>query len=568
MKKLYALLFLIMSSLSFGQTFYSENVGTATGTLAISANAFQNSAPIVYSGDADTRSSAASTTYTGASGGRNVFFAAVGGRFFQIDGLNSSAYSSADLQLSFGYLTTTVAAQMVVEYSTDGTTWNPLSFTNNTNANWNLITIGGGVIPSSSTLSLKFTAPATGSGMRIDDIKLSSVSASCTLALGTPTTACNASTLGIDTYNVTIPYTGGGSATYVITPNSGTVGGDNPSTVASGNIVITGVTEGTNFSATITGGTCNLSSTALTPECEPINTLPYYESFSYAEGTALGNSQMWTNANSGDLVTVVAGSLTYPNYSSAGNSISFGGDGSEALSPFTPTNSGTIYSSFLINVTDLTAVTSTAGTYFASLNGLTVADYRARLFVKKDGTQYSLGLDGASTTTNYETTLRNTGDVVMVILGYDFATNTINAWFNPNLTTFTAATTPSLTSTPTAPITELASFVLRQDANNSTPVITFDELKIATTTTELLSVKQNTIAGLKLYPNPVGNGRLFIETTANAEKTVTVFDMLGKQVLNTISSENEINVSELNAGIYVVKITEEGKTATRKLVIK
>ena len=71
-----------------------------------------------------------------------------------------------------------------------------------------------------------------------------------------------------------------------------------------------------------------------------------------------------------------------------------------------------------------------------------------------------------------------------------------------------------------------------------------------------------------MYPNPVANGKLFIETAANAERTVTVFDVLGKQVLNTISSENEINVSELNAGVYVVKISEEGKTATRKLVIK
>ena len=308
--------------------------------------------------------------------------------------------------------------------------------------------------------------------------------------------------------------------------------------------------------------------TAISPECKPINALPYNESFAYTVGTALGSSQMWTNGNSGDLISIVANSLSYPNYSSTGNSISFSGDGSEALSPFTSTTSGTIYSSFLINVTDLTAVTSTTGTYVASLNGLTVADYRARLFIKKDGTQYSLGLDGASTTTNYETTLRNTGDVVMVILGYDFTANTLKAWFNPNLTTFTAATAASLTSTPAAPITELASFVLRQDGNTSTPTITFDELKIATTTTDLLTVGENTISGLNVYPNPVKNGVFFITTDANAERTVTIFDVVGKQVLNTTTSESAINVANLNSGIYIVKITEEGKTATKKLVIR
>lgn len=76
------------------------------------------------------------------------------------------------------------------------------------------------------------------------------------------------------------------------------------------------------------------------------------------------------------------------------------------------------------------------------------------------------------------------------------------------------------------------------------------------------------ITGLKVYPNPVVNGTLFIETAANAERTVTVYDLLGKQVLNTTTSENTINVSNLNAGVYVVKITEEGKTASTKLVIE
>lgn len=78
----------------------------------------------------------------------------------------------------------------------------------------------------------------------------------------------------------------------------------------------------------------------------------------------------------------------------------------------------------------------------------------------------------------------------------------------------------------------------------------------------------NAIAGLSVYPNPVKNGVFYINTDANAERTVTVFDILGKQVLNTKTFENGINVSILNAGVYIVKITEDGKTATRKLVIE
>lgn len=82
-----------------------------------------------------------------------------------------------------------------------------------------------------------------------------------------------------------------------------------------------------------------------------------------------------------------------------------------------------------------------------------------------------------------------------------------------------------------------------------------------------LSVKQNQIDGLRVYPNPVTNGTFYINTNANSTKEVVVYDVLGKQVVKT-STTNAVNVSNLKGGVYIVKITEDGKTATRKLVIK
>lgn len=84
----------------------------------------------------------------------------------------------------------------------------------------------------------------------------------------------------------------------------------------------------------------------------------------------------------------------------------------------------------------------------------------------------------------------------------------------------------------------------------------------------VLSTENNEIAGLKVYPNPVSNGVLHIESNLNTERTISLFDVLGKQVLNTTTSNNTINIANLNSGIYFVKITEGAKTATRKLVIR
>jgi hypothetical protein len=83
-----------------------------------------------------------------------------------------------------------------------------------------------------------------------------------------------------------------------------------------------------------------------------------------------------------------------------------------------------------------------------------------------------------------------------------------------------------------------------------------------------LRVNNDAIKGFNLYPNPVTNGRLFINTLSNSEKKIQIFDVLGKKVLFTNLKGREINVSKLHSGVYIIKIIEEGKTATRKLVIK
>lgn len=81
-----------------------------------------------------------------------------------------------------------------------------------------------------------------------------------------------------------------------------------------------------------------------------------------------------------------------------------------------------------------------------------------------------------------------------------------------------------------------------------------------------LSTNQNQILGLQVYPNPTKNV-LNISTDSNSTKTVQVYDMIGKEVINT-QIENQLNVSNLTTGMYVAKITEDGKTSTTKLVIQ
>ncbi|MBQ0769949.1 MAG: T9SS type A sorting domain-containing protein [Bizionia sp.] len=71
-----------------------------------------------------------------------------------------------------------------------------------------------------------------------------------------------------------------------------------------------------------------------------------------------------------------------------------------------------------------------------------------------------------------------------------------------------------------------------------------------------------------LYPNPTNTGFVNIKTSSNEAITVSVYNVLGKQVINTTLNNTPLNVSSLNAGIYIVNINQNGNTTTKKLVVK
>lgn len=85
----------------------------------------------------------------------------------------------------------------------------------------------------------------------------------------------------------------------------------------------------------------------------------------------------------------------------------------------------------------------------------------------------------------------------------------------------------------------------------------------------VLPVERNEIENFTVYPNPVVDGRLTINTLSNTAKAIQIFDVLGKQVFTTdIQQNGAINVESLKTGVYILKVVEEGKTSTSRLLIE
>ena len=80
-------------------------------------------------------------------------------------------------------------------------------------------------------------------------------------------------------------------------------------------------------------------------------------------------------------------------------------------------------------------------------------------------------------------------------------------------------------------------------------------------------------ASFKLFPNPISSTvheNLKIKFAINTSADISVYDISGKIILNdTMNDSNfkEVNISNLTQGIYLLKITTETFSLTRKVVI-
>ena len=80
--------------------------------------------------------------------------------------------------------------------------------------------------------------------------------------------------------------------------------------------------------------------------------------------------------------------------------------------------------------------------------------------------------------------------------------------------------------------------------------------------------KEVPIEGLSIFPNPASGQKVFINTKSGKAKKVEIYNVLGNSILSAELVGNELNISSLEPGIYIMKIQEGKSTATRKLVVR
>ena len=87
------------------------------------------------------------------------------------------------------------------------------------------------------------------------------------------------------------------------------------------------------------------------------------------------------------------------------------------------------------------------------------------------------------------------------------------------------------------------------------------------TIVESLSINENQIDDLRIFPNPVDGDYVNIFSSLNGDKYVELFDVNGRKVLSTSISGNTLDISGLERGFYLATVTIEGKSSNSKLII-
>lgn len=347
-----------------------------------------------------------------------------------------------------------------------------------------------------------------------------------------------------------------------------------------------------------------------------LKTLPLYESFNYAVGDKLvtinNDTTSGTGIGSWSVVPTVLPTVLSPDdmliaaqpgtWTSmvlpvpAGNALTFDRSGLDPQLLFAAPTTGSVYASCLFMVTNLNAITTgTSGTstdvppapshifslaYADAAPGSTTS-YTAAVYLKSSATagKFNIGINAAPIDPIavgdiiWDAADYDVNTPITLVIRYSYDDLISKLFINPTSNLVEpAANATTLARTAALAVDRIR---LNQNSNAATPYITLDEIRVANNWgqalggSSTLGMAKLDVSKFNVYPNPVTNGKLFINSASASEKQVAIYSLLGQKVLDAKTTNNtEINVSHLAKGAYILTVTEEGKSNSKKLIIQ
>ena len=82
-----------------------------------------------------------------------------------------------------------------------------------------------------------------------------------------------------------------------------------------------------------------------------------------------------------------------------------------------------------------------------------------------------------------------------------------------------------------------------------------------------LSVNNNKIPEVLIYPNPVKENYITITSPLEGLKEIKIYTIAGKKILDTTINGNTLDISFIDSGSYILKVTINEQSKLSKLII-
>jgi len=372
----------------------------------------------------------------------------------------------------------------------------------------------------------------------------------CQAELGTSDAVCETSNPGAtdDTYAVTLDYTGAATGeTFVVstTPSGFTIGGDNPTSVASGTITVSGVTEGTDITITVDntadGGLCTLTRVVTSPVCVPINSVDL-------ELRGIIDFTVLSGGSDGKAIHFVA-TADIPDLSVYGIGVANNGggtDGEEYTFPAMAVNNG---DNILL-----------ARSLVAMEDFFTTPGYNLFDVYLEDTAEPSQNGDDAIELFKNGVVVETFGDVNC---DPNASGTTCPEWEYTDSWAYKdvlGAVWPSNWSYGAVDCTDY------DTGNTPSSWTTFDTPCVYPFVASLTTEEFNEEA-LTVFPNPVKDGLITIKSKRTGSLLVEIYDITGRQVLQTNMDTEVLDVSGLPSGVYTLKVALDQISTTKKIIV-
>lgn len=190
-------------------------------------------------------------------------------------------------------------------------------------------------------------------------------------------------------------------------------------------------------------------------------------------------------------------------------------------------------------------------TYSITVSSSSAATRQGFQMSVEDGTNTKVGdfTDDRSSSLAFESPLNNRGEAITHTGSGAFQSSWTFDWTSP--------------ATDVGPVT----FYVALNESNQDFNSTGDQIHLKQSSANLLSVENYVFKDVKLYPNPAQDV-VTIDLPANMENTsVKVYDFLGKQVLTQdATTKNTIDVSAWQSGVYLIQLTNNNNSITKRFV--